>query len=249
MLDFLGTFNKSQLERFFAFARTQLPLVDARTQHLQFEMARIGTVVFQFNEGIPVAFGADPPESYIGKLLAAYEVLGGNPFLDLRLRARTQPVFLVRGTESTPAQYMSNGEVVGARGLADGPSAVLMQQARAWLEATFQGRFNRLERKIRRALDYSDQLGLEIEDLSRIKQALGVDGSLESYASQLQELIANPTYRAIFDDQGADPFGFNVYAPFSSYDVANSQNPDMVNRTAESAQRQNSGFVKPGSKG
>lgn len=45
--DFLGTFNKSQLDRFLAFARTQLPLVDARIQHLEAEMNRLGVAAFR----------------------------------------------------------------------------------------------------------------------------------------------------------------------------------------------------------
>lgn len=247
--DHLGTFNKSQLDRFLVFARAQLPLVDARIQHLSAEQARLGSVVFKFDQGIPVGFAADPVESYLGKLLAAYEVLGGNPFQDLRIRLRTQPIFLVRGSESTPAQYMSNGEVVGAKGLADAPSAVLMSRAKAWIEDTLQGRFGKLERKIRRTLDYSDQLQVEIDVLTKIKAAAEIDDSLESYASQLQQLISDPNYRAIFDDKGKDPFGFTTYAPFSSYDAVTSSDPNLVDRTSESPQRQNAGFVGPGEKG
>lgn len=246
--DHLGTFNKSQLDRFMAFARSQLPLVDARIQHLAAEQARLGSVVFRYDQGVPVGFAADPVDSYLGKLLAAYEVLGGNPFYDLRVRLRTQPIFLVRGSESTPAQYMSNGEVVGAKGLADAPSAVLMARARAWIEDTLHGRFGRMERKIRRTLDYSDQLQTEIDVLTKIKAAAEVDDSLESYATQLYQLLSDPNYRAIFDDKGKDPFGFTAYAPFSSYDAVASTDPNLVDRTAEGPQRQNTGFVGPGEK-
>lgn len=247
--DYLGTFNKSQLDRFLAFARTQLPLVDARIQHLEAEQFRLGAVVFRYDQGVPVGFAADPPESTMGRLLAAYEVLGGDPFHDLRLRAKTQPIYLVRGNESTPAQYMSHGEVVGARGLADAPSAVLMGRAREWLEDTLQFRFGSLERKLRRSLDYFDQLQDEIDKLTLIKQAVEVDESFAGLEAQLQQLIQDPNYRAIFDDNGADPFGMTSYAPFSSYDAVRSTIPDMVDRTAEGPQRQNSGFVGPGEKG
>jgi hypothetical protein len=245
--DFLGTFNLSQIQQFLTFARSQLPAIGARINHLEAEISRIGSIVFEFEQGTPSAFGADPPESYLGRLLAAYEVLGGNPF-SLRLRSRNQPSFLVRGTENSPAQYMSTGEVVGAKGLADAPSAVLVDNARRWIDATLQRRFGRLERKIRRALDYSDQLQLEINGLELIRQGAEQEGSLEGIASQLQQLISDPNYRAIYDDAGQDPYGFNVYAPFSSYDAVVSSSPDQVNRTAETAQRQSGGFVGPGGK-
>lgn len=248
--DFLGTFNRSQLDRFLAFARSQLPLVDSRIQHLSAEQVRLGSIVFKFDQGTPVGYAADPPDSYLGKLLAAYEVLGGSPFHDLRVRARTQPIFLVRGSDTAPSAYMSSGDVIGSRGLADAPSAVLLGRAKRWMEDTLHGRFGRLERKIRRALDYADQLQDEIEVLDRIKQVAEVDDSMESYASQLQQLMTDPNYRAIFDDMGKDPFGFTTYAPFSSYDAVQSQDTNMVDRAgAELPQRQNSGFVGPGEKG
>lgn len=246
--DWLGTFNKSQLDRFLAFARTQLPLVDARIQHLEAEQNRLGVVSFRYEQGIPKEFIADPAESYIGKLLAAYEVLGGNPFHDLRVRLRTDPVFAIRGSETTPTQFMSNGEVIGARGLADAPSAEIMRLARGWLESTLIGRFDKLERKIRRALDYADELEREIANLKLIKQSVEIDGSFEQLADQLVQLISDPNYRAIFDDGGKDPFGLTTYAPFSSYDATPSNDPNLVDRTADTAQRQNKGYVGPGEK-
>lgn len=246
--DFLGTFNKSQLDRFLAFARTQLPLVDARIQHLEAEQNRIGTVTFRYDQGIPKEFIADPEESYLGRLLATYEVLGGNPFHDLRVRLRTDPVFAIRGSVTVPTQFMSNGEVIGAPGLADAPSGEIMRQARRWLEVTLNGRFDKLERKIRRALDYADELEREIKDLTLIKQGIEVEGSFEQLADQLVQLIADPNYRAIFDDAGKDPFGLTSYAPFSSYDATPSNDPNLVDRTAETAQRQNKGYVGPGEK-
>lgn len=245
--DFLGTFNKSQFERFLTFARTQLPIVDARINWLRSEQLRVGSVSFRFDGGTPVEYAADPADSYIGRLLAAYLVLGGSPLHDLRTRTMAQPVFIIRGSEGVSPAYMSNGEVIGARGLADASSSVLIQRGREWLLETLRYRFDRLERKIRRALDYRDQLDLEANLLLKMKAAVEVEGSLESVASQIQGLLTDPNYRAIFDDAGKDPFGLTSYAPFSSYDVADSSDP-AVSRTADAPQRQNSGFVPAGGK-
>lgn len=242
--DFLGTFNKSQFERFLAYAKSQLPLVAGRIQHLQAEVARVGSIVFRYSKGIPQGYAADPPESYLGKLLGAYEVLGGDPFIDLRVRLRNDPVFRVKGTETSASQYMSNGEVIGAKGLSDAPTAELMHNAKDWLNATSDYRFSNLERKIRRAVDYSDELQNEMATLKTIQLAASVSGSLDYIASQIGQYLADQNYRAIYDDGGGDKFGFNVYAPFSSYDVGGDGS-----REAESAQRQNSGFVAPGSSG
>lgn len=247
--DFLGTFNKSQLDRFLNWARAQLPTIDARIEHLTTESIRMGIVVFRFEQGVPVEFVVNPATSYLGQLMAAYEVQGGNPFLDLRVRLRNDPIFAVRGSERKPVSYMSNGEVIGAKGLADAPSAELVRRARAWLDDTLHARYGRLERKIRRVLDYSDQLQAEAARLQVIRQSVDVDASLEQTAEALQQLISDPNYRAIFDDGGNDRFAFNVYAPFGSYDVAPSADPNLVDRIAETPQRQDGGFVGPGQKG
>lgn len=247
--DFLGTFNASQLNRYLAFARSQVPLIDARINHLEAEMVRVGAVLFTYQQGVPKEFLADPTESYVGRLAAAYEVLGGNPFQDLRTRAKTDPVFAVRGTEATPVQYMSNGEVIGARGLADAASAEMMRTLRTWLNDTLKWRFDRLERKIRRALDYADQLQEEVDYLTSLKTAVTTDGSLEQIAAQLTTLLTDPNYRAIFDDGGKDPFGLTSYAPFSSYDAVPPEDPNVTARVGDSAQRQNTGFVGPGEAG
>ncbi len=243
--DWLGTFNRSQIERFLAFARSQLPLVDGRIEHLTAERSRIGSVIFRYQNGVPQGFAADPVDSYLGKLLGAYEVLGGNPFIDLRVRLKNDPIFLVKGTETQGPQYMSNGEVVGAKGLSDAPTAELVHEARGWLESTLYSRFDSLERKIRRAMDYADELQSEIATLQVMKLAADATGSLEYIASQISQFLSDQNYRAVFDDGGGDKFGFTVYAPFSAYDIGSSSDPG-VSRTSESAQRQNSGFVGPG---
>lgn len=246
--DFLGTFNKTQWERFLAFARSQIPLVDDRIAYLSAEMRRIGTLEFDFDaSGKPTQFFPPPQQTYLGKLLAAYEVLGGNPFMDLRTRTKSQAVFVLRGSETVGPHTMSNGEVIGARGLADAPTAEYVRKARGWLDGTMRARFERLERKIRRAIDYADELQTEIDYLTKIKAAVTTEDSLEYIAEQIAGLIADPNYRAIFDDQGRDPLGLTSYAPFSSYDVDPPLDPNIGGqRTVEAPQRQDTGFIGPG---
>jgi len=248
----LGTFNRSQFERFIHFARAQLPLVESRIEHLRAEKSRTGSLVFGFgSDNIPESVAADPADSYLGKLLAAYEVLGGNPFFELRTRSRSQAVFVVRGTEANPEQTMSNGEPLPARGLQDAFSAELVRKLRAPVQETIDYRTTLLERKIRRALDYGDQLELEIADLRTLQAAATIEGSLEFIANQIQQLFGDRNYRAIFDDGASDPLGITTYAPFSQYDVEPSQDPAIggPNRIVERPQRQDSGFVRPGGGG
>lgn len=244
--DFLGTFNKSQMDRFLAFARAQVPFIPSRVAHLSAELNRIGTVTFTYTQGVPTQFAASPDTSYLAKLVAAYEVQGGDPFHDLRVRAKNDPVYASRGTETGPVQYMSNGEVIGARGLADAVSAELMRQGKTWLADILSYRFNSLERKIRRMMYYADELQSEIDYLTALKAAATVEGSFESIVSQITQLFTDTNYRAIFDDGGTDPFGLTTHAPFASYDAVPSGDPNVPNRSTDTAQRQNTGVVAPG---
>lgn len=237
--DWLGTFNRAMFERFTTFARGQLALVDGRIQHLRAEIERIGVLSFAYDAGgTPIGYTPDPPDSYIGRLLAAYEILGGDAFYDLNIRSTTQPVFLLKGGLTATPQMMSNGEIMPTGALADAPSAVLMQKARGWIEDTTQYRREYLERKIRRMVDYSDQLQAEVRTLRAIQGDADEAGSLESLITQIEELLADPTYRAINDDP--DPFGKKAYAPLAAY-MPGEKGADAYERTF-------GGTVVPGEK-
>jgi hypothetical protein len=177
--------------------------------------------------------------------------LGGDPFVDLRVRLLTDPVFILPGDENVGPHTMSNGEVIGAKGLNDTSSAELVRQYRAAFNPTLQRRFDYLERKIRRAVDYVDQLGSEIAQLHTLKTT-AVGGSLEDLMSQVDQLLSDPTYRAITPDTSENAkFGLDVHAPFSSYDVPEGplQDPSVsTDREAVMPQRQSGGKppVKPG---
>lgn len=249
--DYLGTFNSTQFARFISFARSQLPLLPTRIDHLEAELLRVGELTFVFDSNnVPTQVYATEG-SYVAKLLAAYEVLGGNPFLDLKIRNRTtQPVFVVRGTGDQDAQYLSDGRPLTTRGLLDARSANLMRDLRDPIQETLRVRFEALERKLRRAVDYSDELRKEIARLRVYQLAATEEGSLEYVASRIEALFSDRGYRAIFTDEvSGDPLGLNTYAPFSQYDVERSTETAAPDREVRGPQRQDSGFVAPGGRG
>jgi hypothetical protein len=250
--DFLGTFNRSQFERFLVFARSQLPLVQDRRLHLVYELNRVGAVVMQFDKGVPQGYTGTPETSYIAKLLRAYEVLGGDAMKDLRLRQRTDPIYIVQGDLLSGPQYTSGGEPIGGRGLSDGPTAVLMQRAKSWLGETTYSRFGRLERKIRRTMDYADQLQRELDALDVIQKAAETKGSLEFIAAQIEQYLSDNNYRAIYDDQAtgkADPLGLLNTAILSAYDVEKPTDPNEPARVATGPQKQFGGAIEAGEEG
>jgi hypothetical protein len=249
--EFLGTFNSAQYGRLRTFIQSQVPFIKARVDHLTAERDRVGIVQFRYEHGIPVGYQASL-DSYIGKLLAAYEVLGGNPGVDLRIRLSSDPVFILPGNENTPPSTLSNGEAIGGKGLSDADSGDLIRLFRSAFDTTIYRRFDYLERKIRRAMDYVDQLQEEINQLAVLVQAAEVDGSLENTHTQVLQLLADPTYRAITPDTSEHAeLGQNIYAPYAAYEVPEGtpQDPSLVvHREAVTIQRQSGNVapVKPG---
>jgi len=227
--DYLGTFNRSQFDRVVAFARSQTALIDNRISHLEAEIRRVGTLDFAYDsDGVPTGYTtAKPANSYIAKLVGAYEVLGGDALFDLNTRSITQPVFLIKADEASPAQRLSSGEILGQPGMNDANSAERMRQMRSWLDDTLQYRREYLERKIRRALDYSDQLRAEVTMLAGIQLGSDILGSLEHVITKIQDLITDRTYQAVSDDKGTDAHGRKMTAPLAAY-PAGPDRPDAV---------------------
>jgi hypothetical protein len=239
--NFGGTLTATQFARFKTYVRNQVQLIDARIDHLKAERDRIGNLAFAYDSGgLPTAFANDPPMTYCGKLFGAYEALGGDVEFDLQVRSVSQPVFLLKGDETRPAQMMSNGEVLGVAGLSDAESALYMQKIRGWLGGDLQRRRESLERKIRRAIDYAEQLDAEINELELLKASADTDGSLEFYIKQMDALANDRRYMAITNDtDNPDPHGKFAHAPVAGY------MPGPKGTAATTYERTLDGLVKP----
>lgn len=239
----LGTFNKSQFDRLVVYAKGKLDLIDQRIRHLTIERQRVGFLQFAYDTaGKPTSYTTSQPgeTTYIGRLMGAYEVLGGDPFYDLQVRTVGQAVTRPKGNELAVSKVLSNGEPIPAAGLSDGPSGDAVRTIKAWMGDDLE-RLERLERKIRRMVDYSDQLQEEADKLTEIRGGVEADGSLENLVALVQQLFSDPTYRAIADDQGRDEFGKFIYAPMSSYEPGGRTPSSGV-----SIERTNDGYVVVG---
>ena len=217
--EFLGTFNRSQFERFVAFARTQLTGVGGRIAHLVYERNRLGALSFEYaSGGNPVKYTVSGTKTtYIGGLVAAYEVLGGNVLRDLQVRSQSQAVHVLPGSETAPPMFMSNGEAIAGKGLGDALSAEHIRQLKAWMAAPIHYRREYLERKIRRALDYAEQLDTELDLLMAVTAAKTQEGSLEFVVAAINQLISDYNYRIIYDDKAQDVDGRLTCAPLLPY--------------------------------
>lgn len=213
-----GTFTLSQFERFKAYALAQKEQVAARIDHLAAEILRTGNLAFAYSaDGTPTDITSDSPHTYCGKLYAAYAALGGDAQYDLQVRSSSQALFLIAGSETRSAQLMSNGEVLGVPGLADAPSSVIIQKMKSFVASDLQRRRDYLERKMRRALDYVDQMNAEIIELKAIQQTATVDGTLEYFIEAIKALALDNNYMAVTNDAESDPYGKLSHAPIAPY--------------------------------
>lgn len=240
--DFKGTFNKSQFTRLATFLRSQIPLIDARLTHLAAELVRVGSMVMRFESGSGNPIGATPDSdtSYLGQLFAAYKVLGGDPLHDLQIRSAQDPVYLLRGDESAAANRMSNGEPLGQKGLGDAVTSELIAQMREFADDAITRRREALERKIRRTVDYGDQLAIEMAVLEKIRSSAEQRGSLEKLVAEVEALFTDKSYRAIYDDGGKDVHGKLTYSPFAIYE------PGGGRPASNGPERGEDGVVLPG---
>jgi hypothetical protein len=241
--DFLGTFNRSQFDRFVAFARTQLTDVGGRIAHLVYERNRLGALSFEYEPGgKPVKYTVSGAKTtYIGGLVAAYEVLGGNVLRDLQVRSQSQAVHVLAGSDTAPPSFMSNGDAIAGKGLGDAVSAEHMRQARTWMSAPIHYRREYLERKIRRALDYAEQLDTELSLLMAVTAESTQEGSLEFVVNAINQLISDYNYRIIYDDKGRDPDGRLTSAPLLPYSRTDAD-PAVAGNAPGVAGRDDDGF-------
>ena len=234
--DFKGTFTASQFERYESYLLGQTELAEARIQHLEAERERIGNLLFAFDtDGVPTGVAHDGSVTYCGKLFAVYEALGGDAFFDLQVRSSSQAVFRQRADETRNSQLMSNGEVIGTKGMADAESGELIDATRELVQGDIDFRKTSLERKIRRAIDYSEQLAQEIGSLQAMTLDQSVDGSMAFLIEGVKLLFADRGYKALVDDGAQpDPHGKLVRAPFAGYNPGpEGSEGDQIQRTPD----------------
>lgn len=167
---------------------------------------------------LPKAFSASAG-SYAAKLLQAYRILGGTPEKDFMLRTSDKPVFLTRGknidtgvTAVDPtagySDVLSNGRRVRGSQRFDRDVGVQVERLKAWQSEAIKRKREHLEFKIKRALDYSDQLQREIAVLKVLLD--------ETSGRQVADIVRNISLTSVrtgahnIVEDLIDIFGLNV---------------------------------------
>jgi len=222
--NFYGTFTSGQWFELEDFTRIQAKDIKDRIAWLSAEITRVGvfTTVYAAETDDPESFTVSPPTSYGAKLMRAYRVLGGVPERDMLLRTSDDPVYLTRGTSVSKAtddapvtggysDLFSNGRRYRGNQRFDRDLGLKVEKLKRWQLEAVKHKREHLEFKIKRALDYYDQLQNEKDTLSAMLEA-GSPTSVEQQITDLLAMFYTPG-RANVIDNPLDKFGFNIGKP------------------------------------
>lgn len=215
-----GTFTTGQWEEFKNFTKIQKVDLLQRKAWLQRELVRVGVFITDYDGPNPVAFAA-VTGSYADKLMTAYRILGGVPERDMLLRTSDIPVFAARGVPMTTDD--STGEVSGgfAETLTSGRRdrggqtfdrdlGLLVERLKSWQLEPIKLKRERIEYKIKRALDHSDQIQKEIAYIDQLV-AVGL-GSVDDQILAVEVGMDTPDAANVVDNTD-DIFGLDIGAP------------------------------------
>jgi hypothetical protein len=166
-----------------------------RKQWLQKQLSMNGIFITEYVGPNPVKFSASAG-SYAAKLLNAYRILGGTPEFDMLLRTRDQPVFKTKGPALSQSQdsgatggysdIYSNGRRERGNQRFDRDLGLRVERLKYWQLESIKFKRERLEYKIKRAMDYSDQLQQEIDLIIQLLGDETIAGSVENQILEVE---------------------------------------------------------------
>lgn len=218
--NFFGTFSEGQWESFKAFVKIQEYELQLRFKWLnkQLEMNGKITTIYDETTNRPLEFSA-PPNSYLGKLLTAYKILGGVPENDMLLRSFDKPVYLTRSNAirydngvgvGGYSEIYSNGRRYRGGQRFDRDLGLKVEKIKSWTLESIKFKRENLEFKIKNAIDYSDQLQSEANKIKSI-----LDDVLKSVDMQFIEVEnqMNTPGTANITRNKEDVFGLEIGKP------------------------------------
>jgi hypothetical protein len=216
---FYGTFSLGQWESFKAFSRIQRLDLEIRKAYLQKQRVMHGIFTTEYDGFVPKSFTANAG-SYAAKLLEAYRILGGFPERDMLLRTMDKPVFLTRGTNISTdpnakvqggfSDTYSNGRRYRGDQRFDRDLGLRVDRTKSWQLDAIKAKRERLEYKIKRALDYSDQLQAQIDIIDKTLGS-GLKGFDDQIVSIELEMNKPETSHTTSDED--DIFGLFIGRP------------------------------------
>ena len=219
-INIFGTMSTGQWNIFRAFTLVQKVELQLRKLWLQKEIQKVGVFTTEYGpDNFPVSFSATPG-SYADKLMQAYRIMGGVPERDMLLRTSDKPVYLNRGappvqdqngqfTDSSAGSF-SNGRIVRGNQRFDRDLGLRVDRLKKWQLESIKNKLEHIEYKIKRSLDYSDQLQNE---LMQVNTLLGSDvGSVDDLILQIELAMNTPGATNVVQNDD-DIFGLFIGTP------------------------------------
>jgi len=132
-------------------------------------------------------------------------MLGGVPENDMLLRTRDQVVFLKRGIDEDDSPDYSNGRVDRGTQRFDRTLGLYVESLKKWQLEAIKAKREQLEFKIKRAMDYADQLKQESDMLASLIEGFAVDEQI----MKVETTITEPDRYNLPSDVG-DRFGLAI---------------------------------------
>lgn len=218
---FYGLMTTGQWQAFKAFAQIQRKELILRRQWLQKQLSMNGFFATEYDGPNPVSFTASEG-SFAAKLLAAYRVLGGVPEQDMLLRTRDKPVFKTKAQNITDgpnatvtggfSDVYSNGRRDRGTQRFDRDLGIRVERLKDWQLEAIKAKRERLEFKIKRALDYSDQLQQEIDLITSLLGDETAVGSVDYQLVSVESQMATPGAMNVVQDL-EDVHGLRIGKP------------------------------------
>jgi len=214
--NFFGTFTTGQFNEFVDFSKIQEQDIKDRIAWLRRQLDLNGAFSTEYDDEdtIPVSFSCGPPYSYGAKLLQAYKILGGRPESDMLLRTSDKPVYLTRGvniSDDNPtsgySDMFSNGRRFRGNQRFDRDIGLKVQRLKTWQLEIVKRKREHLEFKIKRCLDYSDQLEIEIKNLEKMIDD-STERSVDMQVASIQGDMFTPGSMNVIESD--DCFGLNI---------------------------------------
>ena len=228
MFNFYGTFSIAQFEQLRVFAKVQERDLLSRQIWLSAQLQRNGIFSTLYNQqtNMPLSYDVAPPNSYAAKLMVAYRALGGVPEKDFLLRTMDQPVYLNRVDNISPnegsnptsgySDTFTNGRRIRGSQRFDRDIGTKVDKLKAPFLESIKHKREHLEFKIKRALDYSDQLQNEINAINVLLDTTS-NATVDDQIRTIQQYMFRTGAQNIVSDL-ADIFGLNIGRVF---DVTN----------------------------
>lgn len=202
MYNFLGTFTTDQLEALFQFIEAHREDLRRRTIRNRAEIQRQGWIYYQEDDdGNVTGYEVQPENSTLMKQIKAFEYFGGDP-VELNILDRSEWIYLQKGqidldTKFRGGEPSHGGNYTEATSYDDRTPAIYMERLKRPFEDTIK-RLENIEYRIKRTVDYADQL---IEESVLAANRISGADSIDDLRGRIQQFVSAPDFPSAGTDQ------------------------------------------------